>query len=192
MIDSIIQQNSDNASFEHGRKWIGDKDRLVAAEKSIQYVTHHVVKGNSRITFRDGMFDAARFVGEAFCLYVYMTEKIVRPNSRRSWCGDVTQYYRVGLLPFAMHQTNIARNMGTTRQAINRWLRTLVDCNLVVKLDSVLSRRGNNDIYVDVYSLGHWYEVRKDVNEYVFYAEEFRPELMTDRQATKRYERSKC
>ncbi len=191
MFDSIVSQSDENASvFLNGRRHIGNVEHLAELDASIKRIRHSSKEHGRRITFRSGMFEAAEYVGEAFCLYMHMVKRIIVPRRKSSWVADALQYYHAGYLPFAAHQGYTAEGMGVSRYSIIRWTRTLIDCNLIARLDSVLGKRNGMDVYVDVYSLGHWYPVKRgknEVAEYVFYAEEFRPELMTDERAIKRY-----
>ena len=90
----------------------------------------------------------------ALALYFYM-----RGNIDASTWANLDTYYAKGYLPFAKHQGFIARDFDATQQAVSKWLKKLVEAEMIEIVGEEIVVRGENQISIIVYSLGTWEDV---------------------------------
>lgn len=93
-------------------------------------------------------------IKECFPLYFYMCDNITRGKGRyRFWGDKILPYYKKGYLPFAKHQSHIAKDLGIAQSSVSRQLRILLEHDLIARIGREIYSEKK---YMDVYSLGRW------------------------------------
>src|SRR3990167_10990739 len=80
-------------------------------------------------------FEIIREIKDAFPLYFYMCKNITRRKGSYSWWNEVVlPYFHDGYLPFAKHNSHMAKELELTKTTIGRQLELLEKSELIVRL----------------------------------------------------------
>lgn len=124
-------------------------------------------------------FDIVKSIKNCFALYLYMCENVTRGKSRKGsnkfWNENVLPYYHQGYLPFAKHESHIAKDLEITKPTVSAQLDILLNHQVIVKLAEIPYP---NKKSVTVYSVGRWKLGKWDRRLEKYYLQSLRHNVM--------------
>lgn len=132
-------------------KKIGESEAMTVA---IEKYAHEQTK-EKHIKLHYRYFDNIYNLGDSFLLYLYMCRNVTKKIGRYTfWNNKILPYYKLGYLPFAKHQRNIAQDLNLNQSTISRRIALLEKHELICEIGK---EHFSESSVMTIHSVGRWF-----------------------------------